>query len=526
MSFDDFPVIYFALGYSLAGVMLWVLWKQNLPKQKMLFLILGAVLLVLMRLPIVVFNQEINPDESQMIAHALTLWQEPTYWQSVDGTTIGPLDIYILWLPKLFGLPFDYISMRLVGLGCVLGSLYFFYRSLQNFFGEATAQLGVFFPLLLLAFTQNGDFVHYSSEQVPLLLLNIALWLFSSLQLTSTSRLFWLGLVLGMIPFAKLQAVPLAAVIGLWALMSSWRQPHFWAKASFLTGGSLLFPLLVVVWAWAEGVLDDFWQFYIRGNLIYAGGSSLWQATLRIPTFFAKHPDFLRFLGSVALGVVAAFWGRSKSRQKPNTFLAFFTLLWLLAALYAATKSGNDFGHYLNFCIYPFALLGAFLFHQFNRSFIGLAALVGLSCWGGLFTYHVLQRRPLNQYVSTTDHSLPQSAVTQLIKQHAQAGQRLVVWGWRCKYHVETQMPQGAAETHFERCIYTHPMREMYYRRFLDDLHHHRPEVFVDAVGPNSLWLNDRPTQGYEAFAELREIIKNQYTFVGEVEHTRVFVRK
>ncbi|MEZ4905559.1 MAG: hypothetical protein R2822_29245 [Spirosomataceae bacterium] len=129
----------------------------------------------------------------------------------------------------------------------------------------------------------------------------------------------------------------------------------------------------------------------------------------------------------------------------------------------------------------------------------------------------------MNIYVSTANHQLPQSEVSKLMLQHAKKGDRLVVWGWMCKYHVETQMPQGAAEAHFERCIYPHSMRDKYYQGLLEDLKNNQPQLFVDAVGPNSLWLNDRTTQAHEAFYELKNIVQNNYTFVGEVENTRVY---
>ena len=135
-----------------------------------------------------------------------------------------------------------------------------------------------------------------------------------------------------------------------------------------------------------------------------------------------------------------------------------------------------------------------------------------------------IQHRPLNTYVSGNDHRVPVSNVSKLILKYAHSSERLVVWGWMCRYHVETQMPQGTAENHSERSIYPHPLRQKYYQRYLNDLKKNQPKVFVDAVG-NSLWLNDRPTQAHEAFPELNDFIKKNYRFVGEIESTRVYLR-
>ncbi len=539
LSFDDFPVVYFALGYVLAAVIVVLLvYGNKLRFQEPAFLLLSVVLVVFMRLPVLVFNQEINPDESQMIAHAITLKQFPIYWQSVDGTTIGPLDNYVLILPSFLGFAFDYTSARLVGLLCILGSLYFFYQSLKNFFNNSVAQLAVLPLLFLVAFTQDADFVHYSSEQLPVLLLNVGLWLLSRLfendkaksifykPVDTSVGLFWLGFVLGMSPFAKIQVVPQAAVLGLFALVFTFQAQNLLKNASALVAGALVFPLLTVGWAAAYGVLDDFWDFYVLGNLIYAGGSTVWDSVLRLPSFFAKSPDFLLFLVSIGLISLWAVFTLNNKRKR-HTNLIFLASLGLVASLYAATKSGNDFVHYLNLCIYPFGLVGALFFSNIldNQRLAWLGSVVCFLPFATAFGYKTLTHQPLNAYVSTTDHRVPVSGVSKLILQHATPKDRLVVWGWMCRYHVETQMPQGTAENHSERCIYPHPMRDKYYQRYLADLRTNQPKVFVDAVGSNSLWLNDRTTQAHEMFPELRDVIVQNYHLVGEVENTRVYVR-
>lgn len=536
LSFDDFPVVYFALGYVLAAVIVLLAYGNKIRIQELLFLVASGALVVLMRLAVVIFNQEINPDESQMIAHALTLRQYPVYWQSVDGTTIGPLDNYVLLIPSFFRLTLDYISARLVGLLCVLGSLWFFYHSVKNFFNASVARLALLPPLFLVAFTQDADFVHYSSEQLPVFLLNLGLWLLSRLfrdyksgRVSALLGLFWLGFVLGVSPFAKIQVVPQALVIGLFALSYTFHSKNFFRNAGALIVGGITFPLLTTIWAAAYGVLDDFWDFYVLGNLIYAGGSSILDSILRIPSFFAKSPDFLVFLISLVLSSLVAFFFPKKilgNQSKTPAEIIFFACLWLLASLYAATKSGNDFVHYLNLCIYPFGLMGAlFVDKSFkNQQISKLTALLILFPFASVFGYKILKHQPLNVYVSTADHRLPVSKVSKLIMQHATSKDRLVVWGWMCRYHVETQMPQGTAENHSERSIYPHPMREKYYQRYLADLEHNRPKVFVDAV-PNSLWLNDRTTHAHEAFPELNDFITKNYHLVGETEQTRVYVR-
>jgi len=66
-----------------------------------------------------------------------------------------------------------------------------------------------------VAFTHFWDFVQYSSEQAPIFFIALALWLlctaFDSVAraIVSPYRLAAAGFVLGLLPFSKLQVVPL-----------------------------------------------------------------------------------------------------------------------------------------------------------------------------------------------------------------------------------------------------------------------------------------------------------------------------
>ena len=48
------------------------------------------------RWPFLLVASEFNPDESQLIAGTITLAHDPVFWRSVDGTTSGPLNFYVL----------------------------------------------------------------------------------------------------------------------------------------------------------------------------------------------------------------------------------------------------------------------------------------------------------------------------------------------------------------------------------------------------------------------------------------------
>ncbi|TAE35320.1 MAG: hypothetical protein EAZ50_13355 [Runella slithyformis] len=533
ISFDTSPKLYFLVGVLAAFMMLaWEAWqhkKQAKPAYEAVFLLSAAFLLVFMRLPTVLHNQEINIDESQVISHALTLKQYPTYWESVDGTTIGPLNIYLLIVPTWFGLAFDYTAAHLLNICCQLGFLLFFFLSIRNFYGVQIARLALLPTLFFFAFTQEPDFVHYSSEQLPILMLGACLWLFSKIYNAPQNNQFgvWyaLGLVAGAVPFAKLQAVPLAGLMVLFAVIwlvvfsKKYLREKLTIGAVLLMAG-LTFPLLVFGWALANNLFDDMLDFYIRGNLVYAGGRSFWQSMAAIPAFFSKIKGFQYYwLATLGLAVLAVVVSKKKW-SKENGFLLIFACCQLFVSVYAATKTGNDFGHYLLLCVVPLAFLNAWLLHQigsFNLfTYLSIGALV-------VFGSFNLLKFNANNYPTT--RQLPQTDVAKAIQKYGKVGEYLTVWGWACRYYVETQMPEGTAENHSERCIFDHPMRHDYRKRYLADLHRTRPVVFADAVGKNSTWVQNKATQGHECFSELKTFIAQHYTYAGTTDDVRIYVR-
>lgn len=308
LSFDNSPTVYWFIGYVLAGFVVFASQNNSLPTRA--YLSAGVVLLVFMRLPVIVFNRELNPDESQMLSHALTLYQDPVYWRSVDGTTIGPLDNYLLVLPKLFGFPIDYSSGRFMGLLCVAGAWIFLFSALKNWFGASIARRISIVPLLFVAFTQEVDFVHYSSEQLPVLLLAFCAWQVSRLDPKTTPTapgLYFLGLAAGAVPFGKLQAAPLAIVLVLSAfavLFQRFQRYRELKSVAALILGGLTVPVFFLVFTLSFGVFDDLIDFYILGNAIYASGSTFTDIPSQFLKIISLSTDFQIF--SFALTVPMA----------------------------------------------------------------------------------------------------------------------------------------------------------------------------------------------------------------------------
>ena len=181
--------------------------------------LLTAAALLCFRWPMFWIQHQLNPDESQLIAGALTLRHDPVFWRAVDGATAGPLDYYPL-LPAAWADGFaSYAVARLIALAVVFATMVFAGETLALLAGAALARIAVLPALAAVAFTTSPDFTHYSTELMPALLLAAAGYAAVRQDRAPAPRWLWLtAVLLGSVLWAKLQAAPLAGA--MWVLVA------------------------------------------------------------------------------------------------------------------------------------------------------------------------------------------------------------------------------------------------------------------------------------------------------------------
>lgn len=501
-------------------------------------LVFLVLLLIVRRLPLLVYNQEINPDESQILSQAITLWHYPVYWQSTDGATMGPLSSYVLTLPAFFGFPLDYLAGRWVGFLCLLVSVVSGYFTLLNLFDWRTARLALLPMVVFLGFSQHPDFVHATNEQLSLALLGLGLWQFSKVFRYGisgrTRTLFWLSFIGSLVPFAKLQGTPTAlALVGVAGIHLFFQRTQlstftFWKAVLALLVGGLIFPLFVVACTLVFGVFDDFMRFYLLANASYGTGNGFLGNLGNFPAFVGRTTDFVVYLLLPGVWLLVG-WLLFSRQWKTQKKLLLYGMLIAGASLFAVVKPGNEFTHYLLYLVFPISLLYGWLVAQTPTPWLATGLLVLLfGAVAGSFWSTYRHDKRYNLYVSTPDlaRKIPQSKVSRTIARYASPGEALVVWGWMPRYNVQTQMPQGVCDNHTIRCVFgTADEKRVHQTRYLRNIRASRPPVFIDSVGENCVWLTDRATQAHEVVAELDAFVKTNYTFVGEVEYTRIYVR-
>jgi hypothetical protein len=248
------------------------------------FLAIGGVLL-LCRFPTLV-DYQLNPDEGQFLTAAHKLFYDGSFFHAVDCGTSGPLNVYPLMLPALLGLSPDYASSRLLALMGAFFSIYFLYRSARLLSSESIARIAILPAAVGLAVFEHTNLVHYSSEQIPVLLVSAALYLCTRVLVKPASNrvpLFVLGVLTSAAFFAKMQGLPIVAAIAMVALTYVYTTRNSgtpWRPAVLYGCGALSLQLLNVGMCLADGVLNNFWISYIVSNRRYADAGTNFIAEL------------------------------------------------------------------------------------------------------------------------------------------------------------------------------------------------------------------------------------------------------
>lgn len=542
--FSANPFVFQLVGHLLiAAFSSWILLRKR-PLSDGVFIVILVALTALMRLPAFLFNHELDPDESQMLAQGLTLSIDPVVYRSIDPTTGGPLTSYFLSGFAHLGFTLDFhlahiLSWALTIIALIIG---YFTAKLLNL--TTSVQWAMLPFISFLSCIQFTDFVCFYSEITSVLVLNttvffLAYW--NKKRGFRASELVIFGILLGMIPLCKLQALPMAFVIGVYACVQLFLYQHAKLLSHFLYL-SLGFGGLWLVWCLflaKNDVLDDFYTYYIEANLAYKDNF----ATNGIPR--SKFVNFFRLPWVIIrkgcgfewllypfmlLSMMASFVIIIKKRVGKSISLDvyFWVMLggYLLMANLAITRTGSYYEHYFHYLFLPFLLFfSLFLKHLPPQSRWAMGSTQ--VAFFMLFITNVAHNKPTNQFTSTPRSAdVMRTSIVQHILQYGTPGQYLAVWGWSCDLYVVTKMPQGVNENHTPRSGMYHSYQKHYYQRYLSDLKRNQPAIFVDAVTSKTIWMDNPKKYGHHNYPELADFIAKNYLLRAEVEGVKIYSHK
>ena len=508
------------------------------------------------RAPSTVYNEAISVDEAQMLAQAMTLTHYPVPWKSWDPNSSGPLNSLILDLPRIAGLTPSYLSGRLIASALIVVMLFCLCDIVSRAFGRLAGRLSTLPALTFLALDSSATFSDYPTELLSVALIAIGADLaFSATPARGRLRLPRIllgGLVLGCVPFGKLQALPFAVVIAGAVIVSVARKPLALADRrraiSLFLVSCLLLPAALLDVLLATGSFSDFFTSYVVSPLYYVRengnqltGMGIFFRDGALPLFFAGCGSSLIICALVLLvGIVSK--ANSFQRVVADRALIGFFLAMIATAIYAIELPHTRFVHYVLLLVFPLCgLVGSIAgltLLSFRRRDHGRALRGSMFAIASVLTACMLlpplyvQIKTGNEYQGEayvqgtyTSSTAPPTKVYSSLRVYVRPGERMAIWGWAPQYYVATGTIMGTRDAICQFQIEPRSLISYYRSRYLSDMNENVPEYFLDAVSPISFAFTDRSSQGFETFPELRRLISRSYHLVSEVDGLRLYER-
>lgn len=476
-------------------------------------------LLLTNRMSTFLYDPVINPDEALMAANALKAHYGWLNWTIIDPLTSGPLNSSILAWPRLFGADITFFGARLTG------ALLLFSAATMIFLvairiSDLTAAIIASFPLLFFtATTSHYDFVHYTSELLPVFLIVIGI---CGYLLTDKHRslpiLSIAALALGCVPYAKLQASPIAALVGLFLLSRCLPLKNQSRFKFFVILGAAVVPTAIFLGPLAVGgEFDDFYESYfaVQASRVVAWHDYLPLMIWNTPSFFSL------LLAVVSMTIIAVLFQASKGWKsyRPTSEdkrLFLLTATTIPIAYFCVVATGRRFSHYLLILIPLVALaqlcLAAIAAKRPRSSvapYFFLYILLAL-----LMLPTAIKEQRENVFVRADGaflHGLAFEAPRRLQWLKPKENDKILCWGWQAECYVDNVLQGATREATNENQIRETPLKQYFRQRFMTDLSKSRPTFILDAVAPGSFGFKDVAHQSVQSFPELRSFVERDY---------------
>ena len=514
--------------------------------------LLLALAIVAARWPTIFVHAELNPDESQLFAGALGLMHDPVPWRGADNTTSGPLNSYVLIPLILLGLDSAYAAARIISVLLLIVSTSCWYLTVKAVRGSLVA-LSLSLPFVAwLCFVgaydllSTPDFAHYSSELLPIALLSVAVWTLNHFKRAPIAAPALGGFALGCVPFAKLQAAPLAsfvsAALAVYILVK--RRRHLGSLIALIACGAVM-PLLIALPLLLTRTVEDAWRSYVISALDISVRPLSMSEFASYAVGFPSLNWAFAALAVIALGNFSTRYFRDRVLRHERVLLFGVTGYAIIAVL-AISKAGNPWGHYLLFLLHPGILLAgvmsapsgtatlwqrslhavANLIKRSKLSSLGLA--FGFACSAALLLMFLI--RAPEAVRLRLRHPDP---IVRILEPIIRTDDHIAVWGYMPKYYALTRTRPSTREAITQFQAWNGPQQAYYRKRYMSDLRRQPPNVFVDASGEGnfSFIFEHHPQVRIEEFKELDEFIQEHYVLLLDIRpcetpETRVFVSR
>lgn len=473
-------------------------------------------------------NEEYNVDESTWMASALAVLHEENFASALlTHTTARPITVLPLLILDQLRVPLDFYSVKVLALVFILITLLLTYLSLRNLTTNWLATLFIF-PLVVFYLTvQYDDFLAYNSELVCTVLVTSGVWLYSLIvgKRDRPWSLMGAGLLMGLVPFAKFQAIPGTLVVAGFCLYALIRQRRF-GSAFFVTAAGFLPLVAASGYCLLTGQMTvltrDYFLYYFHYSYQYSLTSfSERFAPSTILHYYQRQSTAAVYWFGLLMLIGIGVWPsrRIPGRWSSTTLMA--GLLWIIS-IYETIQSGTNYEHYQNLVFVPHTLLAALLIYPVVKN---------RPVRTTFFLYGYLAVALTTTFFSRAENfepgykpPLPYDAeVIALIRKESGPQDRLTIWGWADRYYVLSGVAPASRFVNSVVQIQENAQQAYYLDQYVQDLQQNKPLLFIDAVAPNQFMYGDPRVYGHEQFPTVNRVITTDYQLIFEREGLRAY---
>jgi hypothetical protein len=503
----------------------WYAGKGNKKVGEIIFIGAGILILFLYR-GLSFYRDQLNPDEGQLLTAALSIASDGKLWVSADTTTLGPvcylLVVFVSRAIRFLGLDGDitYFLGRLINTMLIAGSFFFLYKvSIKNISLRLSRGVLLFF-IVFFSFSTQFDLHAYNTEFVFCFIFSVCLFFLYKIKETARySYLIVAGLCCGLLPFIKLQTIPMAAAYIAWVMYETWRTTKIpdvvcptmltVKKCSVFFLGVFIPTLILVIYCSTyESGLSNAWFFYIENASAHVDSmfsfSFLGQMCQTLGNFIG-----LSWYNSLFVPILLSVLVLVLFRPRLTSDWVFSGLI-LLSTLFALVRTGSFFYHYMVLLVVPSLFFLITTLRLVNCPVSSkqlkkagrlkkenILLIIMLALW--IFLFHDAFSNVRNQIKNNKQELIGKnqflSNISQFIIQQTNRDDCIMVWGWDFRLYVYTNRRSATAQGNIER-IWTAESDvggvwgDRYPRKNIDIFVHglkaNKPKLIIDIVFPGS----------------------------------------
>ena len=482
-----------------------------------LFLLISAGYIGLVRL----FDCQLlwsNPDVDQWIVCARSMVDEPSFWLKeyaiYDFTrlmTIVPIAL-VYWIFGAVG----YFEVSVLFLISFFVFVVLQTKMLIRFFEQRVVFLSVGLLVIYVVMSNHHNMRAFNSE-IPVALLFSAvayLWL---LEKVNPKKVFWMGWILSMMPFAKEQALYIALLSFAYILVDFVRKKQWVLVGSMLLGGlfgGALWMLILVVRVGLEPILavvssiSEYGQMGLRQQaMVIAEKTHIFSQVIWL------NKEMLVLFPIVLMGL---FVGLVQLRKKDfQRSMYFFFATTLIVACYVIYLPHNRFTHY-HILLWPMVPYFIVVFITYAKERLRQYTYYLLPVLMFPFVLDVAYSRMRAWHPEEKEmeriEKWQQDSYVKSLEHHQVSGSKMMVWGWDNRALVLYDIKRASGFLYPQYAFGKYSGTERVRDNYLHFMETVQPTFVLELVGNGRYFFNNLEQFGIsENFTALQSLLSQRY---------------